>query len=210
MSHPAKDPTAPFLRALCAVLPLGYPVLFCLDEPGVCYAGPAIGDGPCAGALHTVPKGKGKQMKRMKRVFALLPALALCLVLAACADNHIDGADWRTWGIVRDYGVITRDNTDTDVLVCLNKQQSTFYYDTDGQVPFSYVEYPPVLTAMIKRAGDVWSIFLDADFADLNGDGNSDVTMRFAYADEELVVVWLWEPASGQYVVTDGPVSPSH
>ena len=58
---------------------------------------------------------------------ALLLAAALCLGLCACgaapsgpADDEIAGDDWRTTGIVRDGGIITRDGEDTDVLVCVH------------------------------------------------------------------------------------------
>ena len=70
-------------------------------------------------------------MKKWKACLALVLALVLSLSLAACAgndantdgddqDNDIAGSDWRTTGIVRDSGTITRDGEDTTVLVCIN------------------------------------------------------------------------------------------
>ena len=70
----------------------------------------------------------------MKKLFALLSALALCLSLAACGGEDDDpgdvvGGDWRVTGIVRDGGTITRDGEDTDVLVCVHADSADFYLD---------------------------------------------------------------------------------
>ena len=138
-------------------------------------------------------------MNILKKTFAILSAAILCLSLTACGNNET-GADWRTWGIVRDGGTITRNGEDTDVLVCVNKKRSNFYYNTEGQVIFDFVEYPSALADKVAISGDVWSMFKGIDFADLNGDGNSDVTMKFDDSGSELVVVWFWDTESGQFI----------
>ena len=74
----------------------------------------------------------------MKKLFALLSALALCLSLAACGGEDDDpgdvvGGDWRVTGIVRDGGTITRDGEDTDVLVCVDADSADFYLDDEVQ-----------------------------------------------------------------------------
>ena len=104
------------------------------------------------------------------------------------------GKDWRTWGIIRDGGTITRDGEDTFVQVCVHKADATFYYDSEDQILFGYVEYP------ITFGDNVWDIFRGTDFADLNGDGNSDVTMKFDGGGSELVIVWFWDAESNQFV----------
>ena len=104
------------------------------------------------------------------------------------------GKDWRTWGITRDGGTITRDGEDTVVLVCVHKADATFYYDLEDQILFGYVEYP------ITFGDNVWDIFKGIDFADLNGDGNSDVTMKFNDGGNELLIVWFWDTESEQFV----------
>lgn len=145
-------------------------------------------------------------MDLLKKYFALLSAAAVFLSLSACGGSgdigggDDVGGDWRTWGIVRDGGTITRSGEDTFVLVCVNTKESNFYYDTDGQVLFDFVEYPTALADKVSLSGDVWSMFKDIDFADLNGDGNSDVTMKFDDSGSELEIVWFWDTENGQFM----------
>ena len=130
-----------------------------------------------------------------KRVPFLLASL-LCLSLTACSGGTVEepiGADWRTWGIVADGGTITRGERVTKVLVCVHKADATFYYDLKEQTPFAYVDYP------ITLENNAWGMYQGIDFSDLNGDGNSDVTMQFM-ANVELKMVWFWDPESDSYV----------
>ena len=145
-------------------------------------------------------------MNLLKKNLALLLAVVLCLGLTACGDSNgpdiggpdvepdVVGTDWRTTGIWRGDGTITRDGEDTDVLVCVHKADATFYYNTEDQVLFDFVDYP------ITLEGDAWEAFQSIDFADLNGDGNSDVTMRFNDGGSELLMVWFWDTESYQFV----------
>ena len=104
------------------------------------------------------------------------------------------GKDWRTWGIIRDGGTITRNGEDIFVQVCVHKADATFYNDSEDQVLFGCVEYP------ITFGDNVWDIFRGTDFSDLNGDGNSDVTMKFDDGGTELKLVWFWDTESEQFV----------
>lgn len=143
-------------------------------------------------------------MKELKKFMILLPAVVLCLGLTACGFSRPDilpdvepdvgGTDWRTTGIWRGDGTITRDGENTDVLVCINKADATFYYDTEDQVLFDFVDYP------ITLEGNAWDMFKGIDFTDLNGDGNSDVTMNFNDGDNELLMVWFWDRESAEFV----------
>ena len=133
-----------------------------------------------------------KMKNLLKKNLALLLAVVLCLCLAACGGNDypITGADWRTTGIVRAGGTITHGGEDTTVLVCVNRMNATLYYDTEDETPFGWLDYP------IAFGGDVWELFKDIDFADLNGDGNSDATMWF---DGDITLVWYWDAESGTF-----------
>ena len=129
----------------------------------------------------------------MKRYFALLLAVVLCLSLTACgadggnSESTDIGGDWRVTGIVRDGGTITRSGEETPVLVCIHEADASFYYDTEDQTLFDSVDYP------ITLEGDPWEMFQGIGFADLNGDGNSDVTMRFSDGGSEILIVWFWD-----------------
>ena len=140
-------------------------------------------------------------MNLLKKNLALLLAVVLCLCLTACGDSNgpdvepdVVGTDWRTTGIWLGDGTITRDGEDTDVLVCVHKADATFYYNTEDQVLFDSLDYP------ITLEGDAWEAFQSIDFADLNGDGNSDVSMRFNDGGSELLMVWFWDTESYQFV----------
>lgn len=139
-------------------------------------------------------------MKKWKACLALVLALVLSLSLAACAgndantdgddqDNDIAGSDWRTTGIVRDSGTITRDGEDTAVLVCINKDDTDFYLDSEVQTLFGYVTYPDSIA-------EPWDSFQGIDFTDLTGDGNSDVRMDFQVG----IMIWYWDSASEEFV----------
>ena len=136
----------------------------------------------------------------MKKLFALILALVLCLSLAACGGdqnedpNDVVGDDWRVSGIVRDYGSITRNGEDTDVLVCINNDSADFYLDDDTQTLYDYVDYP------ITLQGDPWEEFQSIDFADRDGDGNGDVAMLFELDGQQVLMVWFWDADTEGYV----------
>ena len=131
----------------------------------------------------------------LKKNLAFLLAVVLCLCLTACGgSNVLVGNDWRVTGVVRDGGTITRDGEDTVVLVCVHKADAAFYYDSENQTLFDSVDYP------ITFGDNVWDIFEDIDFDDLNGDGNSDVTMKFDDGGAEIKLVWFWDTESDEFV----------
>ena len=143
-------------------------------------------------------------MKKWKAYLALALALVLSLCLAACGnsgantngddqDNDIAGSDWRTTGIVRDSGIITRDGEDTTVLVCINKDEADFYLDSEEQTLFGYVTYPDSIA-------EPWESFQGIDFSDRNDDGNSDVRMDFQTGDITIIMIWYWDSAAEEFV----------
>ena len=136
----------------------------------------------------------------MKKLFALMLALTLCLSLMACGGdqnedpNDVVGYDWRVSGIVRDYGSITRNGEDTEVLVCINNDSADFYLDDETQTLYDYVDYP------ITLQGDPWEEFQSIDLADRNGDGNGDVAMLFELDGQQVLMVWFWDADTEGYV----------
>lgn len=140
-------------------------------------------------------------MKNRKGYLALVLALVMCLSLAACGGdnyeedpNDVVGDDWRVTGIVQSGGIITRDGEDTNVLVCVNADSADFYLDEEIQTLYDYVDYP------ITLQGDPWEEFQSIDFADRNGDDNSDVSMLFELDGELVLMVWFWDTDTGTYV----------
>lgn len=136
-------------------------------------------------------------MKNMKltKFFMVVLTLLLCLSLTACGDINelVDEYDWRTIGIVRGSGAITRGGEETKVLVCVYEEDTELYYDSKDRMIFGTLDYP--LSFSIWNA---WDKFQGIDFADLNGDG--DVTMEFDVYGTDIVMVWFWDAQRDQFV----------
>lgn len=143
--------------------------------------------------------GNGKKdlgeenMKNRIQFFSLLALALLSLALLAGCDYPNEEDDWRTWGFVCGNGTITRDGENIEVLVSVYEEEADFYYDSKDKVMFGSVNYP--LTLMTA-----WDKLRGTDFVDLNGDGNSDVTLRFDDYGYEIVMVWFWDTESEQFV----------
>lgn len=106
-------------------------------------------------------------------------------------ENNEDGADWRTTGIIIDYGTITRGGENTEVAITMNRGKSSFYYDSPNQQLFESVLFP-------KEVEDSWGAFSSISFEDINGDGESDATIDFSHEDNSKThFVWLWEQENG-------------
>lgn len=134
-----------------------------------------------------------------KKLFALLAALALCLMMTACGGTQDDtddlaGGDWRATGVVRAEGTITRDGGDVYVLVCVHDDDAVFCYDDETYAVYDYVDYPVALES------DPWEAFQDIDFADRNGDGDSDVAMLFELDGQQVLMVWFWDAEAEGFV----------
>ena len=85
-----------------------------------------------------------------------------------------------------DGGTITRGGEGTDILVCVHKADATFYYDEEVQTLFAYVDYP------ITLADNAWGMYQGIDFSDLNGDGNSDVTILSPQRLNSMWRIGIW------------------
>ena len=139
-------------------------------------------------------------MKVWKKILAPVLAAAVMLVPAACGSGNdadpgdVVGGDWRVTGIVRDSGTITRSGEDTDVLVCINADSADFYYDSEDQTLYGYASYPTTLPC------DPWEAFRSIDFADRNGDGDSDAALLFEVDGSRVLLVWYWDGGSDAFV----------
>ena len=83
-------------------------------------------------------------------------------------DQQLEGADWRTWGTIDDYGTLSLDGTDTDVCVCLFADRAELYYDRENQELFKTIEFP-------EKLSDEEYEKLSIEFIDNTGDDNTDI-----------------------------------
>ena len=144
--------------------------------------------------IYTLAKGAGFAGSWYKlavtALIVLALAAALVLGLAACGKDTT-GDDWRASGVVTDYGTITRDGERVPVCICLSTENAGFYYDKDEQVWFDGVEFPMTFE-------DAETAYSSTSFDDLDGDGQSDVTMIFDHGDGSTTeLVWLWYDDTG-------------
>ncbi len=131
-------------------------------------------------------RDKENSMKLRKKAFALLAALACAVSLAACGGEVV-GDDWRVSGIVDADGTITHDGESVDVLVAVSPESAAFYRDEAEQILFDSISFPMAIP-------DAESAFYAIRFDDLDGDGESDVTVDFRHADgTETHLVWIWD-----------------
>ena len=103
----------------------------------------------------------------MRKFSILLLLCPLMLCLAACGnqgttDDDIVGDDWRTWGTVQAAGTIVHGGEETDVLVCLCRDEAVFYYSIVGAASLPYVNAP--------EAQLLGHDSLDASFIDRHAD----------------------------------------
>ena len=135
-----------------------------------------------------------------KRWIALLLALA-CVLLAGCQSRaaketevvpgaaeeksgDIAGADWRTWGMVSDSGVLTVDGEQVKVLLCVFRENAVLYYDRAEQEVFAELPYPYALE-------DAQTAYASCELTDQNGDGQDDIRLTFLYdGGKQTDLVW--------------------
>ena len=119
-----------------------------------------------------------------KKILSLLLTFTFAVAaLTGCGNNSnmggidggstggsVEGADWRTWGIIDAYGTLVADGNSTDVCVCLYADRAELYYDEESQSLFKTIEYPETLTTEQYENVTI-------SFEDLNGDDNTDITI---------------------------------
>ena len=76
----------------------------------------------------------------------------------------------------------------------LHSSYAEFFYDKEEQELFDSVEFPVTLES------DPWEALMRTEFSDLNGDGNSDLTICFDDNGKDLKMVWIWDAQSEQFV----------
>lgn len=104
-------------------------------------------------------------------------------------SDEVVGDDWRNSGVVVDSGTITHENEGSvDVLVTVDENSAAFYWDAPEQILFDSVSLPVTIP-------DAQEYFNDISFDDINGDGESDVSLSFVYpSGESTSLIWIWDP----------------
>ncbi|MBQ4225205.1 MAG: hypothetical protein II664_02705, partial [Oscillospiraceae bacterium] len=97
-------------------------------------------------------------------------------------DGDIVGADWRTWGIIDDYGTINTGSEEIDVCVCLFADRAELYYNEESQSLYRTIEYLRRLTTKQYENSNI-------SFEDFNDDGMTDI--RVTVEDSEGVELWM-------------------
>ena len=129
-------------------------------------------------------------MKHLSKCLALVLAAAPPAGLAACGKDTTRrrlARLRRRDGLRHDH----RRRRARALCICLSTENAAFYYDEDEQVWFDGVEFPMALT-------DALTAYSSTSFDDLDGDGQSDVTMIFDHGDGSTTeLVWLWYDDTG-------------
>lgn len=101
-------------------------------------------------------------------------------------EEDIAGSDWRTWGIINDSGTLVQDRETIDFCACVHTRDTALYYDTESQVLLAELVYPEPVENAEER-------YLGMETRDLNGDGSSDILLRFSQEEETLVLMFCWD-----------------
>ena len=134
-------------------------------------------------------------MNTVKKLLSLLLALCLCLSLCACTkapaqdeeEEDLAGADWRTWGLIADYGTITQDGASMDLALTIEADQAVLYLDQSDMVTFAELRYP----VAIDNAADCYS---SIEFVDLDEDGYDDIRLLFdSETDGAILLTYFWD-----------------
>lgn len=139
----------------------------------------------------------------MKKTMGILLAVCLLLLLGwtfrpapargqDLPEEDIAGSDWRTWGIIDDYGTLLQGGETIAFCACVHTEDTTLYYDTESQVLLAELDYPAPVENAEQR-------YLGMETADRNGDGSSDVLLRFSQEDGTLELLFCWDPETGAF-----------
>lgn len=139
----------------------------------------------------------------MKKTMGILLAVCLLLLLGwtfrpapargqDLPEEDIAGSDWRTWGIIDDYGTLLQGGETIAFCACVHTEDTTLYYDTESQVLLAELVYP----APVKNAEQR---YLGMETADRTGDGSSDVLLRFSQKEKTLELLFCWDPDTGTF-----------
>ena len=109
-------------------------------------------------------------------------------------EEDIAGSDWRTWGIINDQGTLVRGGETIDFCACVHTGDTALYYDTEDQVLLAELVYPAPVENAEER-------YLGMEITDRNGDGSSDILLRFSQEKGTLELLFCWGPGDRELSV---------
>ena len=151
-------------------------------------------------------KGMMRVKNFLKKYFALLLALILCLSLAACGGNGdgSHGRKLRDTDVIIDYGMVTRGGEQTIVFAVCDQNAIYLYCDDDEHALFDTAMLPT--EELYDR--DVWNedwVLGSMDFRDVTGDNNGDLQATLYHSNmSESNISWHWEEDGGYVYQPDG------
>ena len=98
--------------------------------------------------------------------------------------------DWRVDAAISACGIMVIEGEPIDVCVCVEDEQILFYCDEPMQELLVQGDYP-------IRLENATEYFDTCDFKDIDQDGNSDLSVSFAFSDSSQVM-FLWFRVDGQ------------
>ena len=139
----------------------------------------------------------------MKKTMGILLAVCLLLLLGwtfrpapargqDLPEEDMARSDWRTWGIIDDYGTLLQGGETIAFCACVHTEDTTLYYDTESQVLLAELVYPAPVENAEQR-------YLGMETADRTGDGSSDVLLRFSQKEKTLELLFCWDPDTGTF-----------
>lgn len=108
-------------------------------------------------------------------------------------EEDIAGSDWRTWGIIDDSGTLVQDGEAIDFCACIHTGDTALYYDTESQVLLAELVYPAPVENAEER-------YLGMEITDRNGDGSSDILLRFSQGKGTLELLFCWDPETENFL----------
>ena len=108
-------------------------------------------------------------------------------------EEDIAGSDWRTWGIIDDSGTLVQDGETIPFCACVHTGDTALYYDTEDQVLLAELVYPAPVENAEER-------YLGMEITDRNGDGSSDILLRFSQGKGTLELLFCWDPETENFL----------
>ena len=90
-------------------------------------------------------------------------------------------------------GTLVRGGETIDFCACVHTGDTALYYDTEDQVLLAELVYPAPVENAEER-------YLGMEITDRNGDGSSDILLRFSQEKGTLELLFCWDPETEKFL----------